>query len=54
MIAKSNTNSILRFFLDHDNLIKGEIKPIMKLISQLIQYIRINVTSNDELSTLLL
>jgi len=28
------------FFLDHDNLIKGETKLIMKLNSQLIQYLR--------------
>ena len=41
MIAKSNTNSILRcFFLDRNNLIKGETKPIMKLNSQLTWYLR--------------
>jgi hypothetical protein len=32
-----NTN----FFLDRDNLIKGETKPIMKLNSQLTSYLRI-------------
>jgi len=40
MIAKSNTNSILRFFLDYDNLIKDETKLIMKLNFQLTQYPR--------------
>ena len=29
-----------KFFLNHDNLIKYETKPIMKLNSQLIQYPR--------------
>jgi hypothetical protein len=29
-----------KFFLDHDNLIKCETKPIIKLNSQLIQYPR--------------
>ena len=29
-----------KMFLDHDNLIKCETKPIMKLNSQLIQYPR--------------
>jgi hypothetical protein len=28
------------FFLDRNNLIKGETKPIMKLNSQLTQYLR--------------
>jgi hypothetical protein len=41
MITKLNTNPILRFFLDHDNLIKSKTKSIMKLNSQLTQYIRI-------------
>ena len=54
MITKSNTNPIPRCFLNHDNLIKGKIKPIIKLNSQLNQYLRMNVTSNDELSPLLL
>ena len=42
MITKSNTNSIPRCFLDHDNLIKGEMKLIVKLNSQLTQYLRMN------------
>jgi hypothetical protein len=42
MIAKSNTNSIPRcFFLNRDNLIKGETKPNMKLNSQLTQHLSI-------------
>jgi hypothetical protein len=31
----------IEIFLDHNNLIKGETKPIMKLNSQLTQYLRI-------------
>ena len=42
MITKSNNNSIPRCFLDHDNLIKGEMKLIVKLNSQLTQYLRMN------------
>jgi hypothetical protein len=32
--------NIEMFFLDHNNLIKGKMKPIMKLNSQLNQYLR--------------
>jgi hypothetical protein len=40
MIVKLNTNSVPRCFIDHDNLIKGETKLIMKLNSQLTEYLR--------------
>jgi hypothetical protein len=40
MIAKSNTNSILICFFYRDNLIKDERKSVMKLNSQLTQYLR--------------
>jgi hypothetical protein len=38
-----NTNM---FFLDHDNFIKYETKPIMKLNFQLTQYIRMKKKTN--------
>jgi hypothetical protein len=40
MIVKSNTNQLSRYFLDNDNLIIGETKPIMKLNFQLTLYLR--------------
>jgi hypothetical protein len=46
MITKLNTNPILRFFLDHDNLIKSKTKSIMKLDSQSVQYQRMKLKKN--------
>jgi hypothetical protein len=43
MIAKSNTNSILICFFYRDNLIKDERKSVMKLNSQLTQYLRMKL-----------
>jgi len=41
MIAKSNFNPIPRFFfIDRDNLIKDETKPIIKLNFQLTKYLK--------------
>jgi hypothetical protein len=34
------------FFLDWDNLTKGETKPVMKLNSQLTQYLRMKLKKN--------
>jgi hypothetical protein len=50
MIVKFNINSISRFFLDHNNFIKGKTKLIMKLNSQLTQYLRMKKNNLKKLN----
>jgi hypothetical protein len=52
MIVKFNINSISRFFLDHNNFIKSKMKLIMKLNSQLTQYIRMKKNNLKKLNLL--
>jgi len=52
MITKSNSNPIPRFFLDRDNLIKGKMKSIIKLNSQLIKYLKMKKKTNFKILNL--